>query len=527
MGLLVRLISTGFLFTLPVPFAAGAADRIGLDQLEEKASESKARLQAGPARWTVRATTATGARFGLRIVSAPPEFEARILLKPDSSRPEPFARIVSQGGKWAVEEFGGLKGIYRPWEAPFSYEVVALLLSEAWPPPYVRSEEHVLKGKVGETMVVRAPLSGGQRGLAESFLREAAEMETKPGAESELARNLKAIRTRLKDGNQLRVDGRTGLMERLALGNIELEYGRVEWLKERPEIPNLNSYPDFSAPLPADRDGIIMIGRAGGWRPGYPEMDSGGHLLNIDTGKVTRIPFVGNSCLPGCFSDQRTKVVVTARENDGSGVGLYLIDLLKGEQIRLGGETFAGGLCEHPVLSPDGKMLAVTFSRRRSTRQIHLLTPEHEAPQPVGEPQDIRSLSWVGDGRGLIGLVGDRPGRGGAGKIVRFDLNGVPSVIRANVGGFALVVGGEGELILFQDRDGLCYTSDLEGRAVRKVGDGLPDLASPAVSPEGTHVVMIARDDRKQSWPVVVELKSGKRFPVKVNRGRWLLPAWK
>ena len=520
---LTRLISIGVFFTLSGLVTARAADGIGLDQLEKLADESKARLQAGPARWTMRATTATGARFGLRIVSAPPEFEVRILLKPDSNRPEPFARVVARGGKWAVEEFGGLKGIYRPWEAPFSHEVVALLLSEAWPPPYVRSDEHVLKEKVGDTMVVRAPLSAGQRGLAESFLREAAEMRVQPAPGSELARNLGAIRTRLEEGNQLRVDLKTGLMERLVLGNIELEYGRVEWLSERPEIPNLNEYPDFSASLPADRDGLIMIGRAGSWRPGYPEMDSGGQVLNIDTGKVTRIPFKGMSCMPGCFSDQRTKVVVTARERDGSGVGLYLVDLRKGEQMRLGGSAFEGGLCEYPVLSPDGRMLAVTFSKRRFNRQIHLLTPEHEDPQPVGGAHDIRSLSWLGDGSGLIGLVGE-----GAGwNIVRFDLRGEALVLRRNVGNFAQVAGKEGELILFQDRDGLCYISDLKGTVTRKVGDGLRGLASPAVSPEGTHVIMLARDEKKQTWPVVVELTSGKRFPLKVDRGRWLLPAWR
>ena len=527
----IRPLVAGSFCMLPVLLAAWAPEGIGLDQLEKKAGDSRARLEAGPARWTMRATTATGAKFGLRIVSAPPDFEARILLKPDTNRPEPFARVVARNGKWAVEEFGGLKGIYRPWEAPFSYELVALLLSEAWPPPYVRSDEHVLKGTIGDTVTVRAPLSDRQRRLAESFLEEAAGMGVQPGPGSELGRNLKAIRTLLQEGNRLRVDRRTGLMERVVLGEMQLEYSRVEWMNERPEIPNLNSYPDFSAPLPDDRDGLIMIGRTGSWRPGHPEMSSGGQLLNIETGKMTRIPFMGMSCQPGCFSDQRGKVVVTAREHDGSGVGLHLIDLQTGEQMRLGGAAFAGGICNYPVLSPDGRTLAVTFSRRKFTRQIYFLTPEDKDPRPVGAPHDIRGLSWLGDGSGLIGLIGNRDteaaGPGKAWKIVRFDRQGVPAVIRSNVGSFALVAGRHRDLILFQDHDGLCYTSDREGREIRKVGDGLRDLASPAVSPEGGHVVMLARDEKKQSWPVVVDLESGKRFPVKVERGRWLSPAWR
>jgi len=524
-----RLFSIGSLPIFVGLLSGDLSAQTGLDELEEKANRSKVRLQTGPARWTVRATTTTGAKFGVRVVSAPPNFEARVLLKPDSNKPEFFARIVAHSGKWAVEEFGGLKGIYLPWEAPFSYEVVALLLSEAWPPPYVRAGDHTLRGKTGETLVVRAPLSGAQRTLAESFLAEAKDMTVKPG--SELDRNLAAIAGRLKEGNRLRVDASSGLMEHLVMGNLELEYGRVEWLDELPEIPVLRNYPDFSAPLPEDRDGLVMIGRAGAWQPGYPEMDSGGQLLNLDTGKIVRIPFAGSACMPGCFSDERTKVVVTSRENDGSGVGLYLVDLRKGKQMRLGGGTLVGGLCDHPALSPDGRTLAVTFSRRRATRRIHLLSPEHEKPQPLGKPQDIRSLSWVGDGSALIGLVaGPRGGKGKSGsgfRIVRFGLDGKETGIRDDVGRFATVAGKESERVFFQDRDNLWYTCNLEGKEITRVGDGLKGLAFPAVNPDGTHAVMLERDEQERSWPVVAELASGKKFPVKVERGRWLLPAWR
>ncbi len=523
-----RLIPTEVFLILSVLATAGVSARPGLDQLEEKAQESRVRLKTGPARWTVRATTATGARFGVRLVSAPPDFEARILLKPDSNKPQPFARIVAHSGKWAVEEFGGLKGIYLPWEAPFSYEVAALLLSEAWPPAYVRRKDHTLRGRTGDTLVIGAPLSGAQRAVAESFLEDADVEGVDPG--SELARNIAAIRLRLKEGNRLRVDPETGLMEHLILGNLELEYSRVEWLEEQPEIPVLNSYPDFSAPLPADRDGLVMIGRSGAWRPGYPELDAGGQLLNLDTGKVIRIPFAGSSCIPGCFTDERSKVVVTSRETDGSGVGLYLVDLIKGTQMKLGGGTFTGGLCDYPALAPDGKSLAVTFSRDLLSRRVYLLTPDNEKPRPLGQSLDIRSLSWLGDGRALVLLVADPAEEGGKEpgfRIVRLGLDGKVSEVCNNTGQFATVSGKDADQIFFQGRDSLWYTCDSEGEDVIMVGNGLEGLESPAVNPEGTHAVMIERDEESRSWPVVVELVSGKKFPVKVARGRWLLPAWR
>ncbi len=528
MGQSFRLIPTAIFLILSVLAVAGVSARPGLDQLEEKARESRVRLKTGPARWTVRATTATGARFGIRVVSAPPDFEVRILLKPDSNEPQSFARIVAHSGKWAVEEFGGLKGVYLPWQSPFSYEVVALLLSEAWPPAYARRKDHTLRGQAGDTLVIGAPLSGAQRAVAESFLEDADVEGIEPG--SELARNLAAIRLRLQEGNRLRVDPATGLMEHLILGDLELEYSRVEWLEKRPEIPVLNSYPDFSAPLPEDRDGLVMIGRSGAWRPGYPELDAGGQLLNLDTGKVVRIPFAGSSCIPGCFTDERGKVVVTSRETDGSGVGLYLVDLLQGTQIKLGGRTFTGGVCDYPALSPDGKSLAVTFSRNSTLRRVYLLTPDNEKPRPVGQALDIRSLSWLGDGRALVLLVADpadEEGKGPRFRIVRLGLDGKVSEVRNDTGQFATVSGKDADKILFQGRDRLWYTCDSEGEDVVMVGNGLDGLEFPAVNPEGTHAVMIERDEDNRSWPVVVELVSGKKFPVKVERGRWLRPAWR
>ncbi|MBB81924.1 MAG: hypothetical protein CMN02_13240 [Roseibacillus sp.] len=500
----------------------------GLDTLEGRARTSKLRLETVPARWVVRATLQTGARFGIRVISAPPDFEVRIVVKPDADKPEPFARVVARAGKWAVEEIGGLKGIYQPWEAPFSYEIVAQLLSEAWPPCYARGAEHTLSKRIGDTIVVRSPLSPSQKMKAESFLRKSSGVPAEPG--SELAQNLREIRRRLSEGNQLRVNESTGFMERNTVGPLDLEYSGVEWLEESPEIPLIKSYPDYSAPLPADRDGIVMIGRSGSWRPGYPEMEPGGQLLNIDTGKIIRIPFAGGSCIPGCFTDQRTKVVVSANAKDGSGVELFLVDLLQGTQMSLGGDTLSGGLCRSPALSPDGQTLALVYSKEPGRDQVYLLSSNEGDPQPLGGPMDIRNLSWMGDGMGLVLLVGEagqRREESSGMRIVRLGLAGAMSGIRSDTGAFATVAGKNSQRILFLGSDQLWYTCGLNGKGVSRVGNGLKGLADPAVNPEGTHAVMIERDAEGHTWPIIVDLVSGKRFPIEVEPGRWLNPVWR
>ena len=172
----------------------------------------------------------------------------------------------------------------------------------------------------------------------------------------------------------------------------------------------------------------------------------------------------------------------------------------------------------------------MTFSRNSTLRRVYLLTPDNEKPRPVGQALDIRSLSWLGDGRALVLLVADPADEGGKGprfRIVRLGLDGKVSEVRNDTGQFATVSGKDADKILFQGRDRLWYTCDSEGEDVVMVGNGLDGLEFPAVNPEGTHAVMIERDEDNRSWPVVVELVSGKKFPVKVERGRWLRPAWR
>lgn len=498
-----------------------------LAEIAKSGIKSAGRLKFRPAQWDVRARTGTGAQFGMRIVSSPPDFEARILLRPETKNPKPFARIVSKGGKWYVEEYGGLNGVYLPWQAPFSFEVVALLLSEGWPAAYVLEDGHrsgVIRNGIS---TVHAPLKPGARALAEAFLAEAAEAGVKPSGE--LKRNIESIERHLKEGITLKVDTVTGLLRGLSLGNAEIVYGKVEWLRKKPKIPLLNHLPDFSAPLPKERENLIMIGHAGAWRPGLPEMDAGGQLLNLENGKLLRIPYVGSSCMPGCFAAGRSKVAVTARETSGAGVGLYLIDLESGKSERLGGETFRTGMCQGPVLSPDGKSLAVTHSNSVFTRQLYVLDLAGGEPRAIGKPIDAHAFSWIGDGSGLIGITkrkGPSAEKEPEFRVARFGLDGSVKDIHEEVGNFAVVIGEKRDRIMFREKNGTWHTSDLSGRDVKKVGSGLSKLSFPSVSPDGKRVVMIEQDEKEQTWPVVVDLATGSTVKVDAGMGRWVLPVW-
>ena len=64
-------------------------------------------------------------------------------------------------------------------------------------------------------------------------------------------------------------------------------------------------------PTLGDRNDLLMIGHCGAWRPGMPSPEADGRLLDIKTGRYRRIPFQGAMTLPGCFTRDRTSVLVT------------------------------------------------------------------------------------------------------------------------------------------------------------------------------------------------------------------------
>src|SRR5262249_33495954 len=117
---------------------------------------------------------------------------------------------------------------------------------------------------------------------------------------------------------------------------------------------------DFTAdPTEGETSELVMIGHNRLWQPGMKTGDTDGRLLDLRTGRYRRIPFRGETSLPGCFLKGGRRVVVPGHDSVRGLLGLSEVDLKTGENRRLGGELLDIGFSLMPALSPDGGTVAV------------------------------------------------------------------------------------------------------------------------------------------------------------------------
>jgi len=302
----------------------------------------------------------------------------------------------------------------------------------------------------------------------------------------------------------------------------------VEWRGDAPpKVQAPAGLPDHTQPLGSN---LLMIGHDSRWRPadGKERAVFDGHLLDLDSLEVRRIPYRGAEVSPGCFVDERRSVIVMGHGRERTLTRLNLPD---GSQQRLGGDAFAPtGLFASPALSPDGERLAVLYAGAGEPPlafRLHLVDLADGTAQAIGEPFDGHSLSWLPDGEGLI-AVRRTPGEGSetVATIVRLGLDGSLSELRR--GDFAQVCGApRAERILFEQEDGLVYTCDLNGEDAQLLGDGLADHGTPAVAPDGLRAVFMRFDPSTGPRPVLVDLADGSATPLEVGPGCWGMPAWR
>ena len=260
-----------------------------------------------------------------------------------------------------------------------------------------------------------------------------------------------------------------------------------------------------------------------------PSPEADGRLLDMKTGRYRRIPFEGAMTLPGCFTRDRTSVVVTGVDTTAGIMGLYQIDLKAGTNRQLGGDLLASGYSLFPRLSPDGKTVAVLHkgaSGQILELQVCLVDLATGAAKPLGEPRDTGPLSWLPDGKGLI-ITDRKPidvSKPAISTICRLDLDG--RLTKLCAGGSPVVLDEE-KRILFEDQaTRLWQTCDLEGGDVKLYADGMKGCAFPAPSPDGKKLLMMHFRAGQAPEPLIFPLGQTAGKPATTAPGLWKSPAW-
>ncbi len=525
---------------LPGLSARGQAPKTepDLSALVKAGRASAERLQKECASWTSSTTGPNGSVFIVDVLACPDMRRSIFSVQAQGQRVEIF-RLIARGGVWYMTE-GKRAGKYRPYEAPSDWPTAYLYLSRSEPRFVAQDEPGILgtyEGKLQGVATYRSPIPDAQRQQLQNTLKEIDAFVSKNAAAAAKP-EMQQARARLKDlvGNGIasRIELATGMFVQLGAPDKETRISNFRW-RERIDRSEFDvagkTWDDFTDdPTAGDTSDLLMIGHCGIWRVGMKSPEVDGRLFDLKTGRYRRIPFQGEQAQSGCFLKGRTRVVISGADLMSGVIGLYEIDLKTGTNRQLGGEALASGFSLFPVLSPDGKTVAVLHkgaAERLLDTQVYLVDLATGNARPVGKPHDMAFPSWLPDGSGLILLVRevDEATHTTKENIARMTLDGTVTKLCE---GSSPVLLADGKTILFEDsKTRLWQTADRDGGHIQPFADGLKDYHFAAPGPDGKRIIMIRFQPGAEPVPTLLTLGETDGEPVTTRPGLWARPAWR
>jgi hypothetical protein len=510
------------------PVALGRAGAATLEKLRTTAAAS----------WASKIRIAQGAEVTVSVVHAPNMRRTSITL-PIGGENYELARIIERDGLWFVRTENGTAK-YRPYESPFAVPVVTMLreasglsVADASGSP---DSFGVFRGMDGAIARYAIPLPAAQREQIANMMAELSRMVAEGAATAEQQREFNEKRAELQQtidqGLPRAIDSNTGVIVSTQTPQLSIEVQDFRWLAAVPQaefdvgggVEWRDQTADIITAAGNDTSELVMFGYNGVWKPGAKE-DLDGVLLDMKSGAMRRIPFIGPYCQPGCFlPPDRTRIVAGGFSIVDGAIGIYLIDLKTGENRRLGAD--AGGMMLMPAASPDGKTIAVLHKEpmdKLLEARICLIDVESGKSRALGDAADQAFISWLRDGSGLLVMRRsyDKGLREDATEtICRLAFDGTATPIRPGNSPIALL---DGESILYRGVDRMWYTCDLAGENERKLGDGLSQYTFPTPAPDRKRLMMMRIGS---GTPAIVNLADGSTQPVGVGPGLWSLPRW-
>jgi Tol biopolymer transport system component len=237
--------------------------------------------------------------------------------------------------------------------------------------------------------------------------------------------------------------------------------------------------------------------------------------------------------MPGCFLKDRKSVVVTGVNYATTDWGLYEIDLRSGNNRMLGGGSLAHGMVVDPVLSPDGKTIAVSVIDLglplATHTQINLVDLASGTARAVGPRMDCSHLSWEPDGRGIILLTRkyERGEQYSVNTVSRLALDGtVTSLFK----GDDPMVLRDGRILSREDapdhKTWTWKTSKADGTDQQLFADGMPGYSFPTLSPDGGQILMMKYVTGRGPVPTIFRVGEASGRPATNLPGFWMTPEW-
>jgi len=511
-----------------------------MDALIGAGHQTIKKFRETPATWRVRYQMPNGFMMETKVVRDK-DRRAWIFAQILDGRTQVISRLIEREGVWHVIEEGGTAK-YRPFEAELHLPGGYLLLSLA-EPRWMLDRNQAASAKFeeqrGNVVSFRLPLPPETRRFLEKSvegLQQLAKQDPTYAAKPETTKALALMQEQLAKGTPLGVDKTTGMLVECRLRDMLISFEDFRWLNQTSDLdfalPKDAKWNDQTRPWSgAELNDCVMVGhdplfRAGGSGPGIDA-----YLLNVQSGRLRRLPYEGITSMAGCFLKGRREVIVSGFDADGP-VGLVKLNLETGINTPVESDLAKGRISLAAELSPDGKKVAtmqMSGSGQMTDFQIRIVNVTGGNSRLLGQPERIGApFSWLPDGDGLIlkrfersqDLQGIEPR-----VLCRMGLDGKIADLRP--GDWPLVLQKTRKILYKDDKSELWHTCELDGTKPQLFADGLQKHGTPAVSPDEKRVIFAQYEKGKLPQLLLYDMGKNQGRPIVKASGFTGTPIWR
>ncbi|CAE7762588.1 yqjF, partial [Symbiodinium microadriaticum] len=334
-------------------------------------------------------------------------------------------------------------------------------------------------------------------------------MAVSPVPNIELEEKLKTYREFIDKGSEIRINTRTGVIEKA--GAINQIFRVTAFQKLRIVHPDMfkvdrQTWEDRTGSVAGeeyDWSDVILIASNPSWKPGSEKGDLETIMLNRKTGISRRVPFAYGAIIDACFSPDHRYCYVTGWIPYEGTIGVFAVDLETHEHFRLGSEPLLTGMNLVAEVSPDDSFLAVVqieYEAGPLQFRLHLVDTESGDSIKIGDTHDMGSVNWLPESNGFILAIRENDGllETKATRICHMDLDGKLTELCQGSEPRLL---GKSRRILLKGEDGSWYTCNMQGKDRQIVGDGLKGFGSPSANNPADNVLMTKFDDKDGPRP--------------------------
>jgi len=333
-------------------------------------------------------------------------------------------------------------------------------------------------------------------------------------------------REQLASGAPVAFDEATGTLLESTIGPMSFSIEGFRWLDRLPEnafaLPKGVHWNDQTRPWSAQEyEECVLVAHDPFFVEGR-SLSFNTFVLNLKSGDMRRVPFVGMTSMPCSFLESRNAVVVAGLSFRSAAVfggahldscaGLARVDLVTGKSEPFARDWLSGGPFWMTEVSPDGQYaIGLSPSLPDMEAEARLIKMSDRSARTLPKtPRLGGPLSWLPESDGIILSRGPR--QIGRAVLCRLNLDGTLKDLRP--GDWPLVLRKSRKILYKENESRLWHTCDLDGSNPKLYADGLAHHSEPAVSPDERQILFTRINEGSAPQLMLFELGKTNGLPA-------------